>query len=168
MKPITNVLQEKLVNCGMKQISKEITFKQGTCQSNIHLVFTNKIDKIKKITTDFNTTTAHCAVIIKRHMKIRNKEERYSYARDTKDIDWEDINEKIMNHKDYITAITTEDKDIATELTINIINEILDVDHPMIKKKILTKNNMKKYNVLTKQMIKDCDEKYKKKHEIES
>ena len=143
--PLINIIKNDLINNGLKLLNNKPTFYRDNNQysSQLDVVMANKINKINKIIqikgTDYADNADHDIIGCIRTMNVSITEEKYFYSRDLNNLNFEEINMKVINHELYNEALTGINSDnIAIKIT-KIINDVFK-DAPYKK----TKNETKK------------------------
>ena len=160
---MNKMIKERLSDNGMKMM-----IKQNTRNDKIldHF-YTNKMEKIEEIKVDNDSTSDHNKIIIKRNMKIDNIEEAIIMSRKYKNINYDTINENIINDNDYQSILNEEDPETISNYLINIINNEMDKQEKIKKIKIKEKNN-NKYSQSTLDLIKKKNDLYKENETIKT
>ena len=117
-----NMIKERMNDNGMKIINKKPT-RNGRILDHI---YTNKPEKIINLSQEDNTTSDHSLLEINRSMKIDTIEETIINTRNYKIINYDNINENIINNEEYENMLNSEDPDFINENLVRIINEELN------------------------------------------
>ena len=136
---MSSMIKDKLIDNGMILINNKETRNKALLDH----IYTNKIDKIESINQDDNTTSDHSLLEFSRNMKINKIEETLIETRNFKKIDYEKLNNDIMNNEKYLSTLEEDDTEIIAENIINIINDEMDNQSILRKIKIKEKEEKK-------------------------
>ena len=149
-------IQSNLLSNNFKQIIADNTRNE----SILDHIYTNNTNKIHRSYTENDSSSDHCFINLEKKMLYTNDEEKYYLTREWKKIDYDLLNNNIMNSDKYIHLLTDNDVD---RVTINLVNEIQTHYNnmaPIIKVK--HKNDDKvKLSIDTLSLLKKKDESYK-------
>ena len=124
-----------------------------------HIYINNK-SKIYKSYVESDSPSDHKFVSLEKNMKVSSVEEKYILTRNLKSINYEQINDNIINSDIYIQLLEDNDPTRVTSNLIKLIQEEYDQVAPMLKVKI----NDKKVKLTdnTKNLINNKNIAYKK------
>ena len=148
---MSTMIKERLLDNGLMMINKKST-RNGSILDHF---YTNNIEKIEEIKIEDDTNSDHSMIIVKRRMKINNIEETVIITRKYKDINYDEINENILNNENYNNLLTETDTDVIANQLIQFINN--EMDNQSKERKVKIKE--KKVNKYTKETIDLIDRK---------
>ena len=145
----------------MRLVNKDPTRFEGNVERGLDHFYTNKIDKLFKFSQSEFTTSDHSQLEYDRHMKINVCEEQYILTRQWNKINFETINENIINDENYLNALEDDNSDRIANYIVEQINKNLDAQSELRKVKV-SKNKDQKYSNETLEIIKEKNKLYKK------
>ena len=89
-------------------------------------IYSNKTNKIKNVIIKDDSYSDHSILIVIRSMKINNVEENLFLSRNTKDLDFYQLENNIYKNPKYNDTLNETNTNLSAE---NIINIILDEDN---------------------------------------
>ena len=123
----------------IKIINRKPTRTEANKKSVLDHFYTNHPKKIKCVEQNDDTNSDHSMLKILRHMKVTQSEEQYTFTRDYKKIDFDRVNQEIMDSDIYFEILESENPDYIAENIIELINSKLDDQSKLKKIKIKKK-----------------------------
>ena len=139
------MIKERILDNGLVMINNRNTRNNKILDH----FYTNNIEKIENIYIEGDTTSDHNMVIVNRKMKVNNTEETIIVIRNYKDLNYEEMNENIINEEDYRDLLIEEDPEILATRIIEMINS--NMDKQSKERRIKVKD--KKINKYTQETI---------------
>ena len=168
-KNIKKYINEKLINNGMKLINNEPTRFEGGIERGLDHIYSNRIEKMYKFNQSNFTSSDHSILHYYRQMKVQQSEETYILTRQWNKINYDEVNQNIINHPNYIESLSNNDSNKIANFIIQQIN--LNLDKQSEIRKIKIKNDKKmKYSPETIDKINEKNiiyKRYKEKGDIE-
>ena len=158
---IKKYIKEKLLDNGMRLVNSSPTRFEGGIERGLDHIYTNRIDKLYNFTQTDHTSSDHSMLQYQRHMKVQACEESYILTRQWEKIDFDLINENILNSENYNEALHDNDPNKIAEFMIHQINYNLDLQSELKKVKVKNTEQMK-YTKETLEKIRIKNELYKK------
>ena len=90
-------IKEDMIDKGLSQIM----FDKTRDDSTLDHIYVNNFSKLNKVYSDANTSSDHSAIFVERNMKIIKSEETYVKTRSWKNINYEKLNQDIINSDEY-------------------------------------------------------------------
>ena len=154
-------MKHNLLDQNMSLMHKNITRVQGNNKSCLDITLSNQPYKMKEIKLVEDTTSDHYLTIYDRLMNVNQAEEKYIKSRVYSAIDYEKINENLINSDRYWNIFNEENTDKIAEEIVQIINEELDKQSILKKRKIQNKEK-EKYSKETINLIDKKNDIYKR------
>ena len=121
-------------------------------------IYTNNVNKVISIAIE-DSSTDHKYTSVNRSMKIDTIEEKFFLTRKWKDVDYDIINNNIINTENYINMLESKDINCVTNELINVIQSELNSIAPVQKIKVIQKSD--KISTATKKLINEKNKLYK-------
>lgn len=154
-------MKHNLLDQNMSLMHKNITRVQGNNKSCLDITLSNQPYKMKEIKLVEDTTSDHYLTIYDRLMNVNQAEEKYIKSRVYSAIDYEKINENLINSDRYWNIFNEENTDKIAEEIVQIINEELNKQSILKKRKIQNKEK-EKYSKETINLIDKKNDIYKR------
>ena len=133
---MSNLIKENILDKGFKLINSLSTRRMGGSESLLDHYYTNKPSKIKSIQQIDDTSSDHSILIICRQMNITEAEEKYILTRNYSKINFEMVENEILDREEYFEVFESEDPHKISEKIISLINSALDNQSKIQKVKI--------------------------------
>ena len=127
----------------MKLVNTNPTRFENGVERGLDHFYTNRIDKLYQLNQDDQTPSDHSMLDYIRHMKIESAEEKFVMTRKWNLIDYEAINQNIIENEHYQVALNDNDSNRIADYIVNQINANLDLYSEMKRMKVKTREDHK-------------------------